>query len=252
LKYVLLRMGFHRQWVQWIMTCVTTVRYSVRFNNVVLESFKPLGGLRQSDTLSPFMFLFVADGLTKLLQKEVAKHNLQELHICRRGPGISHLLFADNTLLFFQASEEQATVIKRVINEYEKGTGQQINPSKCSMLFGSMCTQQNKNKVLELLEVDNAVGESKYLGLPTTEGRMNKERIKMTKEKLVKRCSGWAKKHMSSAAKEVLVKSVAQAIPTYIMGVFKLSLNLCEELNQVIRKFWWREEDGKRKVHWIA
>jgi hypothetical protein len=245
-------MGFHRQWVQWIMTCVTTVRYSVRFNNVVLESFKPSRGLRQSDTLSPFMFLFVANGLTKLLQKEVAEHNLQELHICRRGPGISHLLFADNTLLFFQASEEQATVIKCVINEYEKGTGQQINLSKCSMLFDSMCTQQNKNRVLELLEVDNAVGESKYLGLPMAEGRMNKERIKMTKEKLVKRCSGWAEKHMSSAAKEVLVKSVAQAIPTYIMGVFKLPLNLCEELNQVIRKFWWREEDGKRKVHWIA
>jgi hypothetical protein len=84
------------------------------------------------------------------------------------------LLFANNNLLFFQASEEQAVVIKRVINEYEKGTGQQINPSKCSMLFGGMCTHQNKNRVLELLKVDNAVGESKYLGLPTPEGRMNK------------------------------------------------------------------------------
>jgi hypothetical protein len=136
-----------------------------------------------------------------------------------------------------------------VINEYEKGSGQQINPSKCSMLFGSMCTHQNKNIVLELLKVDNVVGESKYLGLPTPEGRMNKERFKMTKVKLVKQCSRWVEKHMSSAANDVSVKSVVQVIPTYIMGVFKLPLSLCEELNQVIRKFWWGEEDGKRKVH---
>jgi hypothetical protein len=87
------------------MTCVTTVCYSVRFNNVVQESFKPSRGLHQGDPLSPFLFLFVADGLTKLLQKEVVEHNLQELHICCRGPGISHLLFENNSLLFFQASK---------------------------------------------------------------------------------------------------------------------------------------------------
>jgi hypothetical protein len=93
--------------------------------------------------------------------------------------------------------------------------------------------------------VDNVVGEGKYLGLLTPKGRMNKERFKTTKEKMVKCCSGWAEKHMSSTAKEVLIKFVAQAIPTYTMGVFKLPLNLCEELNQVIREFWRGGEGGR-------
>jgi hypothetical protein len=57
---------------------------------------------------------------------------------------------------------------------------------------------------------------------------------------------------MSGGAKEVLIKLVAQAIMTYVMGVFKLRGNLCEELNQMIRYFWWGEEEGQRKVHWIA
>jgi hypothetical protein len=54
--------------VRWIMECVTTIRYSVHFNNVALEPFHPTRGLRQGDPLSPYLFLFVDDGLSKLLQ----------------------------------------------------------------------------------------------------------------------------------------------------------------------------------------
>jgi hypothetical protein len=57
---------------------------------------------------------------------------------------------------------------------------------------------------------------------------------------------------MSGGAKEVIIKFVAQAIPTYIMGVFKLLANLCEELTQIIQYFWWGEEGGPCKIHWIA
>jgi hypothetical protein len=68
----------------------------------------------------------------------------------------------------------------------------------------------------------------------------------------VKQCNNWAEKHMTMAAKEVLIKLVVQAIPTYVMGVFKLPVGMCDDMTKIIRKFWWGEEDGKRKVHWIA
>jgi hypothetical protein len=57
---------------------------------------------------------------------------------------------------------------------------------------------------------------------------------------------------MSGGAKEVLIKSVAQSIPSYVMGVFHLPATFCNELTQMIRNFWWGEEEGKRKVHWMA
>jgi hypothetical protein len=68
----------------------------------------------------------------------------------------------------------------------------------------------------------------------------------------VKRFSTWAERQISSGTKEVLIKSVAQAIPTYVMGVFKLSTKLCEEMTQLMRCFWWSEEGDKCKVHWTA
>jgi hypothetical protein len=71
LEGVLKRLGFHSKWVQWIMECVTTVWYSVRFNNVPLESFKPTCDLRQGDPLSSYLFLFVADGLSKVIQRKI-------------------------------------------------------------------------------------------------------------------------------------------------------------------------------------
>jgi hypothetical protein len=81
---------------------------------------------------------------------------------------------------------------------------------------------------------------------------MGKEKFKSIKERLIKRFSTWVEWHMSSGVKEVLIKSVAQAIPMYIMGVFKLPAKLCEEMTQLIRRFWWAEDEDKQRVHWTA
>jgi hypothetical protein len=76
--------------------------------------------------------------------------------------------------------------------------------------------------------------EDKYLALPMPHGRMTKEKYKSTKQKLIKRFLNWIERHMSLGIKEVLIKSIAQAILTYVMGVFKLPATLCEEMEQLI------------------
>jgi hypothetical protein len=57
---------------------------------------------------------------------------------------------------------------------------------------------------------------------------------------------------MSVAAKEILIKPVAQALPTYTMSVFKLPLGICDELTRITREFWWGVENGKRKTTSVA
>ena len=63
---------------------------------------------------------------------------------------------------------------------------------------------------------------------------------------------GWIEKTLSTACKEVLVNSVAQAVPVFSMSCFKLPRGLCEHLNKLIRQFWWGSKEGKRKPAWVA
>jgi hypothetical protein len=122
LEGVLKKFGFADIWIKWIMTCVTSVRYQVKVNGELSDLINPTRGLRQGDPLSPYLFLFIGEGLTSIIHDAISRGDLNEFKICRRAPGLSHLLFADDSLLFMQTSTEQAHVVKTTINNFEKGT----------------------------------------------------------------------------------------------------------------------------------
>jgi hypothetical protein len=235
LESTMQKMGFSHQWIQWIMACVTTVRYSVKFNGTLLEAFSPSRGLRQGDPLSPFLFLFVADGLSALLQREVESSAILPIKVCRGAPGISHLLFADDTLLFFRASVEEATRVQQIVDIYANGTGQLINPTKCSIIFSKSTPQVIQTEIRAVLNVVNQEFEEKYLGLPTPEGRMHKGRFMNLQSRLCQHLMAWGDM-LSQSAREILIKAIAQAIPAYVMGVFKLPFSVCDELFSRKRK----------------
>lgn len=60
----------------------------------------------------------------------------------------------------------------------------------------------------------------------------------------------WSERYSSSASKEVLIKSVAQAVPTYVMSVFKLPFSVCDDLSKLMRHYWWGVQNGKKKMAW--
>ena len=72
------------------------------------------------------------------------------------------------------------------------------------------------------------------------------------KDQLWNKVQGWIDKTLSTAGKEVLVKSVAQAVPVFSTSCFKLPRGLCEHLNMLIRKFWWGSKGGHHKPHWVS
>jgi hypothetical protein len=106
-------------------------------------------------------------------------------------------------------------------------------------MLGQNVSQEDGKSVASILNVDTMTLDDKYLGLPILEGQVKDGKLKLTKDKLLKKCSDWNEKYMSGAAKEALVKPVAQAISTYAMSVFKFSCGLCDELSQIIKNFWW-------------
>ena len=72
-------------------------------------------------------------------------------------------------------------------------------------------------------------------------GKNKKASFNYIKERVWAKLQGWKEKLLSQARREVLLKAVVQAIPTFTMSCFKLLVDLCKEIEMQIRKFWWGE-----------
>jgi hypothetical protein len=103
---------------------------------------------------------------------------------------------------------------------------------------------------METLAVTNESFHEKYLGMPTHVGRSPTKTFKFLNDKVWQRIISFSDRPPSRAGKEILLKSVVQAIPIYIMSCFRIPISTCERMRQAVADYWWGREDGKRKVHW--
>lgn len=88
-----------------------------------------------------------------------------------------------------------------------------------------------------LLGVPKIKEYEKYLGLPIVVGRNKKASLNYIKDRVWGKLQGWKEKLLSQAGKEVLLKAVVQAIPTFAMSCFKLLVGLCQDIEMLIHKF---------------
>ena len=93
-------------------------------------------------------------------------------------------------------------------------------------------------------------GKGSYLGLPYLVGRSKWEVFAFVRERVWKKAHGWKEKLLSRAGKEIMIKSILQAIPTYVMSVFALPSTLCAEITLILRKFWWCSDGKDKGIMW--
>ncbi|GJM94882.1 hypothetical protein PR202_ga11565 [Eleusine coracana subsp. coracana] len=108
-----------------------------------------------------------------------------------------------------------------------------------------------KEEVLTLLQIGNEALAEKYLGLPTTLGRSTKDAFEYMSTKIKGLVGCWAGKEASYAGREVLLKSQAQAIPTYPMSYFLLPKSTCKNMRSIIANYWWGSSADNRHMYWI-
>jgi hypothetical protein len=252
LKSVMERMGFHAKWISIIMECISTVSYSILVNGEPHGYIQPTRGLRQGDPLSPYLFLLCAEGLHSLIHKAKLAGVLQGVSISRGGPKITHLFFADDSLLFCKAKPDDVARIQAILNEYEQASGQEINRQKTTIFFSKSTPHRDKEIIQDMLGVPAIKQYEKYLGLPSFIGRAKYSTFAQIKERVWSKIKGWKEKLMSQAGREILIKSVAQAIPTYAMSCFRLPKRLIQEIEVLIRRFWWGQGGDRNKMHWLS
>lgn len=246
------KIGFHDRWVDMIMKCISTVTYRIKVNGALTDQIRPSRGLRQGDPLSPYLFLLCAEGFSSLINDAEARGGIQGVTICEGAPSITHLLFADDSLLLLKANDENATQLRHVLQIYEMCSGQKINKDKSSIVFSKNTRQDVRDRFMQILDLTQEAASAKYLGLPVYMGKSKSRLFAYLKERLWKRIQGWKEKLLSKAGKETLIKAVAQAIPSYAMSCFDLTKSLCDEMSRMVCRYWWSQQDKENKLHWVS
>jgi uncharacterized membrane protein len=124
--------------------------------------------------------------------------------------------------------------LQSILQSYEECSGQVINKAKSVILFSKNTQPNQKKKVCDLLQVTKETTNEKYLGLLVHVGQSKTNTFAYLKDRILKRIQGWNEKNLSWARKEILIKVVAQAIPTFAMGCFDLSKTLCDQIGAMI------------------
>lgn len=227
LEVMMKKMGFDRMWIRWIMSCVSTVLISILMNGVSHGFIKPERGIRQGDPLSLFLFILCAEALVNRLNVSEEEGRLNGIKLAADSPSVHHLLFADDSLLLCKANVEEASELLACLSSYGEASGQMVNPLKSSVIFGSKVPADVRVGVQEVLGIHKEGGESSYLGLPECFSGSTVKLMSFIREKLQGRLNGWFSKSLSQGGKEILLKSIALALPVYAMSCFKLPKEVC-------------------------
>ena len=148
--------------------------YSILLNGEPKGFIRPSRGLRQGDPLSPFLFLFCAEGLIALLNKAVDNGEIRGLSLCRQGPKITYLFFVDDCLLFCRANRTECQKIQQLLDWYEVASGQLVNKKKTTLFFSRNTPKEVQQEIKVSLGVSAITHYEKYLGLPSFVGRQKK------------------------------------------------------------------------------
>jgi hypothetical protein len=251
LQAVMHRMGFDESWIRLVMQCVVSVKYSVLINGNPVGEIRPSRGIRQGDPISPYLFIICAEAFSALISKAGNNGVISGVPTSPRGPKISHLFFADDNILFCKANGVEWRRLMKIIGTYEQASGQKLNLQKTSVFFSRNFYLERRQEILRLSGLTETHRIDAYLGLPTFVGRSRTQAFQHIKAKVLQRLNNWKVHFLSQAGKEVLLKAVVQAIPTYCMGVFQLPISLCKEVNAMMQSFWWSHMSKTSKIHWM-
>jgi hypothetical protein len=191
LRAVMEALGLSDRWRSLVMRCMSSVSFTVRVNGNFSPVFSPTRGIRQGDPMSPYLFLLCAEGLSSLLKARGPVFLARGIRVGVHAPWISHLLFADDIMIFIQANQRSADRLAEILEIYHRGSGQFINRQKSAIFFSTNCDQQVKDDVKASLQINTEALGERYLGLPTAVGKVADGTFDYSTDRIRSFVQGW-------------------------------------------------------------
>ena len=198
----------------------------------------------QGDPLSLFLFVLVGDILNRLLHKAASIGLIKGIKIgCHEVP-LSHLQFADDTLLLLTPAKESILNLKRILDCFGLISRLKINYNK-SALFPVNCNDGIIASLNHKLKCMVSSLPTSYLGIPLGANPQRIETWKPIINKIKKKLNGWKINLLSRAGRLTLIKAALNNLPIYYLGLFKMPKSVAKKIISLqLKKFWGLKDHG--------
>lgn len=143
-----------------------------------------------------------------------------------------------------RADPREASVVHECFNNYYNWSSQQANREKSNIFFSATTSQKDKKAIKEILGFKDMGSKVVYLGNSFIFGRSKIKEFLKLKDKIKIRLKWWNKQLLSKSGKATLIKSVVQAMLTYTRTTFNMPQWICEDLDAIVCRFWWKTKQN--------
>jgi mannosylglycoprotein endo-beta-mannosidase len=244
-------MGFGTHWRKLIFECLSTSKLAILINDSPNREFSMERGLRQGDPLSPFLFDIAVQGLTILFNRASDSGYFKGLQTFP-GHYITHLQYADDTLIFLSNDYSSLLHAKRILHWFEIISGLKVNFYKSS-LIGINVDNEYTSGLANAIFYRSDTFPIKYLGLPLGANTNRLSTWKPVLSTIRAKLSIWKGEFLSMAGRICLIKSILNSLPLYYMSVFTMPKGITKAISSINRCFLWKgtsNSHGICKVAW--
>jgi hypothetical protein len=236
---VMRKMAFPTLWRKWIKECVSTATASVLVNGSPTDEFPLERGIRQGDPLSPFLFLLAAEGLNVMMTEMVNANLFEGYKVgAQNSLVVSHLQFADDTLLLGCKSWANVRALRAVLLLFEAMSGLKVNFNK-SLLVGVNISDSWLAEAATILNCKVGKVPFLYLGLFIGGDPRRLAFWDPVMHTLKSRLSSWKSRFLSFGGRLTLLKSVLTSMPVYALSFFKAPSGIISSIESLFRNFFW-------------
>ena len=237
--YLLQRRGFSEKWRRWISFCISFVRFSILVNDSLCVFFKSSRGIRQGDPLSPLLFVIPMEALSRMIDKASGVGLVSGFHVGGEVSDplrISHLLFADDTLIFCEASSDNLIYLRAILTWLEATSGLHVNLGKFEL--AQVGEVPHLEVLAEILGCKTSALPMKYLGLPLGAYFKVQSIWNPIVERRKHRLAGWKRLYLLKRGRLTLIKSTLSSLPTYYLSLFPIPVAVAKRIETIQRNFF--------------
>ncbi|KAJ0467685.1 putative RNA-directed DNA polymerase [Helianthus annuus] len=244
------QMGFPSRWCKWIRRILKSARSSVLVNGAPTFEFQCGKGLRQSDPISPFLFIIVMEALSTTVDKASEVGIIHGIRTPNNGPVLTHLLYADDAIMLGEWSKDNIMKMVRILRVFHICFRLNINIAK-SNLYGIEVGGLEVEEKASLVGCKVGSIPFMYLGLVVGANMNQIGNWRPVYDVFEKRLSAWKANTFSIGGRLTLIKSVLESLPNYYFSLYKAPCKVIKDLKGIIKRFCGEDQVSiKKSIAW--